>query len=189
MRENQKDGEGANIDEWQQVRRGRSRATWCRTNPQPHLPTHSKRFEWNWESDRWAEQRRNMEANTVRVFVDNLPRNTMVRWLWNIFGKEGKIVDIFLQRKERKWNPLRFAFVRFETRTEEHTAIRRLHGQEFWECNLALSEAKYRKNEERDLKRTPVEIQRREPIATHASARRSFRDVVANDQRNDAFLC
>ncbi|MED6218077.1 hypothetical protein PIB30_023612 [Stylosanthes scabra] len=83
------------------------------------------RLRQTWVPKKEAEIRRKIESVTVIIFADNLPLNTIVGWLWRVFGKEGK------------------------SRREAMSAIRRLDGWRVWGCEIKLKEARKR-NEERD---------------------------------------
>ncbi|MED6216427.1 hypothetical protein PIB30_007771 [Stylosanthes scabra] len=122
------------------------------------------------------------EATAVTVFMDNLPRNTTVGWLWKTFGKEGRVVNVFLSRKERKWNPLRFAFVRFKTKHEAATAIQRFDGWSVWDCHLKLSESKFRRRGEGVLERREPR-----PSNTH-EAIQSYQIAVMNTLNKEPIL-
>ncbi|MED6132389.1 hypothetical protein PIB30_018591 [Stylosanthes scabra] len=85
------------------------------------------------------------EKNSFAVFVDNLPIDSTKEWLWRVFSSVGEVVDIYLSRKTREKNPLRFSFVRYVTRREAMRAIQQLDGWIVWGHSLRLMESKYRR--------------------------------------------
>ncbi|MED6197045.1 hypothetical protein PIB30_053070 [Stylosanthes scabra] len=88
-----------------------------------------------------------IEDETFNIFVDNLPVDMIKEWLWNVFGRSGKVVDIYISRKIRKANPLRFAFIRYKFKDEALRTIDHLDGWIVWGCRLRLTEARYRRRD------------------------------------------
>ncbi|MED6106000.1 hypothetical protein PIB30_000786 [Stylosanthes scabra] len=86
-----------------------------------------------------------IEKNTFSFFVDNLPLDASIRWLWKVFSRFGRVKDIYLSRKVRKSNPLKFAFIRFRTKEDASRAIEQLDGWIVWGCKIALSESRFRR--------------------------------------------
>ncbi|MED6199084.1 hypothetical protein PIB30_072589, partial [Stylosanthes scabra] len=60
------------------------------------------------------------------------------------------VVDVYLSRKVRAKNPLRFAFVRYKSREEVRRTIEQLNGWIVWGCKLEIVESKYRRGVEGD---------------------------------------
>ncbi|MED6172803.1 hypothetical protein PIB30_053299 [Stylosanthes scabra] len=83
------------------------------------------------------------DAGEVAMFLDNLPSSTTLALMWKIFGREGKVVDVFLSRKRRTSNNLKFGFVRFICQAEAVCAIERLDGWIVWGCKISVAIAKY----------------------------------------------
>ncbi|XP_072061960.1 serine/arginine-rich splicing factor SC35-like [Arachis hypogaea] len=83
------------------------------------------------------------QKSLVTVFADNLPRNSTVSWIWKVFGRARVVVDVFIPNKARERNQLKFAFVRYVSRTKALNVIQHLDGWIMWGCKLRLTEAKY----------------------------------------------
>ncbi|KAL4295999.1 hypothetical protein GQ457_12G002460 [Hibiscus cannabinus] len=63
----------------------------------------------------------------VSVFVDNLPERINRRWLKQLFGYHGEVVDVFIPNKMTSAGK-RFGFVRFTRFDDANRAIDRLNG-------------------------------------------------------------
>ncbi|MED6148594.1 hypothetical protein PIB30_054565 [Stylosanthes scabra] len=120
------------------VREGEAKGQWrvvVRRKPNSHWrqgPTHAYQGPPNRKTDRQestgkeVEEHRWVENNTFSVFADNLPPNTTYQWLWKVFNSIGKVEDIYLSKKIKSGNPLKFAFVRYRTREEMRRKIEHL---------------------------------------------------------------
>ncbi|MED6218583.1 hypothetical protein PIB30_027921 [Stylosanthes scabra] len=93
--------------------------------------------------DRTGVERGDRRSGTVTVFVDNLPTNTTLAWLWKISSRMGRVADAFLSKKKRDGNKLPFAFVRFANRSEALRSVQNLDDWVVWGCRLSVSLAKY----------------------------------------------
>ncbi|MED6179443.1 hypothetical protein PIB30_001207 [Stylosanthes scabra] len=91
-------------------------------------------------------QRRWNERNTFSIFADNLPADASLGWLWKVFSSVGEVVDVYLSRKRRTNNPLRFAFIRYKSRNEALRAIEQYDGWIVWGCEIKLTESRYKRN-------------------------------------------
>ena len=94
---------------------------------------------------------RRLEEVSFTILVDNLPLSVTRSWLWQLFGYEGKMVDVFLSRKRRKNNHQPLAFVRFAKQHEAKKAIMNLHESVIRGCKIKVSMAEFKRKE--DIKR------------------------------------
>ncbi|MED6108553.1 hypothetical protein PIB30_025202 [Stylosanthes scabra] len=128
-------------------------------------------------------ERRWLEKNTFSIFADNLLPDTTYQWLWKVFNNTGKVEDIYLSRKIRVGNPLKFAFIRYRTREEMERMIEHLDGWIVWDCRLRITESRYRRMDKTTKGvaegRYHPEIVRpeAEPARTNPQ-NKSYRDVV-----------
>ncbi|MED6185183.1 hypothetical protein PIB30_054584 [Stylosanthes scabra] len=145
MRENQRECEGSG--EWRVVQRRNPRFK-PYTNYQAYIHRRHQRVSNSYrDGGRWMNFEK-LENEAVTVFVDNLPQNTTIGWLWNVFGLQGKILDVYLSKKKRLRNPRPFAFVRFNNRLIAKSAIWRRNGWVVWGCKLIVSESKYKRQKQ-----------------------------------------
>ncbi|MED6191981.1 hypothetical protein PIB30_005799 [Stylosanthes scabra] len=137
------------------------------------------------------------ETNSFSVFVDNLPLDTTTQWLWKAFNSTGKVVDVYLSRKFRARNPLRFAFVRYRSREEVARTIEQLNGWIIWGCKLEISESKFRRGREGDKAKTNRTVdtdmngvQMKEKVANRQGDRvdgaKSYKDALMELENNQA---
>ncbi|MED6123887.1 hypothetical protein PIB30_053869 [Stylosanthes scabra] len=68
-----------------------------------------------------------------------------MQWLWKVFSSTGKVEDIYMSKKVRRNNPLKFAFIRYRTKEEIRRTIERLNGWIVWGCRMSLTELRYRR--------------------------------------------
>ncbi|MED6154949.1 hypothetical protein PIB30_001090 [Stylosanthes scabra] len=92
------------------------------------------------------ENFRSLERRSFSLFVDNLPNTANREWLWELFSREGEVVDVFLSKKVRKHSPFHFAFVRFAYKNHAIRATNKINGWEFEGVQLLVTEAKYGRN-------------------------------------------
>lgn len=59
------------------------------------------------------------------IFIDNLPMSMTNVWLKQLFKNEGRILDVFVSRKQHKFEKELFRFVRFHKEHEANEAIKR----------------------------------------------------------------
>ena len=64
-----------------------------------------------------------LEKVSYIVFIDNLPTSMTKSWFWQLFNYKGRVVDVFMSRKQRKTNKLPFAFVRFSQLKEAQKVV------------------------------------------------------------------
>ena len=72
----------------------------------------------------WGVIRR-LEEESFTVFVDNLPSSMSKGWLYQLFGFEGIITEVYMSRKRRRVCSSPFAFVRFAKRGNAESAIKK----------------------------------------------------------------
>ena len=76
-------------------------------------------------------------------------------WLRSIFDKVGRVADVFISRRIRKFSKETFGFVRFRTLQEAKFAIEKLHDFQIRGRNLQVSLARYYKGGAAILNQTP----------------------------------
>ncbi|MED6208171.1 hypothetical protein PIB30_042624 [Stylosanthes scabra] len=91
-----------------------------------------------------------VEDNSFSVFADNLPKDVTIEWLWKVFSSTGRVIDVYLSRKVRPRNPLKFAFIRYAYREEVQRTIEQLDGWLVWGCRIRLTESRYKRGEKRE---------------------------------------
>ena len=79
------------------------------------------------------------------MFVDNLTDSMTVSWLWQLFPHEGKVVDVFVSRKERRSCSSPFAFVRFAKLNEAQEAIKNMNDMVIRGNKIEVSMAEYKR--------------------------------------------
>ncbi|MED6167585.1 hypothetical protein PIB30_004397 [Stylosanthes scabra] len=96
----------------------------------------------------------NLEKRSFSVFVDNFSQRMTLHWLWEIFTKEGHVVDVYLSRKIRKNSILRFAFVRYQFKNHAQRAIDNLNGLNIDNIPISVAEAKKKKEKKKGAEET-----------------------------------
>ncbi|XLR38116.1 hypothetical protein HN51_024899 [Arachis hypogaea] len=104
-----------------------------------------------------VENFKKLERSTYTVFVDNVSMRIKLQLLWEIFSREGHVMDVFLSKKQRTCSKWRFAFVRYTYNNHAQRTVQNLHGWEVDSVPLIVKEAKYRRN---DDKRSKVDSER-----------------------------
>ncbi|XLS70206.1 hypothetical protein HN51_027071 [Arachis hypogaea] len=131
------------LSEWIEVRKRNIRHQQGPVQARQH-----ERYGINGNEDRnrkALENFRRLEEGSFTVFVDNLKETTIIHWLWDIFSREGYVVDVFLSQKIRTNTKYRFAFVKY---TYQNHAEREIQNMDGWIVNgsqLSVKEAKYRR--------------------------------------------
>ncbi|MED6108757.1 hypothetical protein PIB30_027167 [Stylosanthes scabra] len=132
-RENQRASEGNTNGVWRVIARRRQSNHWRQgqkpIQQQAWIQRTSTRPRDLQKGSKWNEE------ETFNIFADNLPEDATLEWLWKVFGKTGKVVDIYLSRKIRRANTLKFAFIRYRSREEVETTIDHLDGWLVWGCD------------------------------------------------------
>ena len=82
---------------------------------------------------------------TFSLFVDFIPLSLSNQALRSIFEIAGRVIDVFISRKARKFRKEAFGFVRFSKLKDAKYAIHNLDGFEVNGRRLSVSMAKYRK--------------------------------------------
>ena len=77
--------------------------------------------------------------------MDYIPLDTTINALRKIFENEGRVNDIFISRKARKFRREAFSFVRYYNLQDAKNAVRNLDGFEVKGMRLSVSMAKYNK--------------------------------------------
>lgn len=83
--------------------------------------------------------------HSYSAFVDNIPPMSFRRWLMEIFGTVGSVIDVFISKRPRIAKSSFFAFVRFYHWEEACNAIKVTNGKESKGFHLSVSEAKERR--------------------------------------------
>lgn len=102
--------------------------------------------------------RRYVEDSSVTLFVDNLPLTMNNVWLRQIFKNDGRLIDAFVSRKQRRNNQFWFGFVRLINKKDAEKAIKRNNGLEVKGCKLKVSWAKYSSNNSSASKVVPRHV-------------------------------
>ncbi|MED6200565.1 hypothetical protein PIB30_086431 [Stylosanthes scabra] len=144
VREKQSDGEGNSNGPWRVVSRRKPSSQW-RQGP---WPTQNHR-RGKWQAKDQGESSW-IEDKTFSIFADNLPQDSTKQWLWKVFSSIGRVEDIFIPKKVRHNNPLKFAFIRYRTREEARRTIEHLDGWIVWGCRIRLTEARFRRSETKE---------------------------------------
>ncbi|WJX65781.1 hypothetical protein P8452_50404 [Trifolium repens] len=67
----------------------------------------------------------NVDQSSISFFVTNLPDECTMAELWKVFGRFGRLGDVYIPKKVDKWGR-RFAFVKFREEKDEEELSRRL---------------------------------------------------------------
>src|ERR1700749_1852760 len=85
----------------------------------------------------------------VRLFVGNLPYNTIEAELREHFSAVGPLVYVHLPTERESGRPRGFAFVEFDDRAQAEEAVRRFNNQLFKGRPMAVNEARAREDRPR----------------------------------------
>ncbi|KAL4393668.1 hypothetical protein AHAS_Ahas02G0075000 [Arachis hypogaea] len=91
------------------------------------------------------EEYQRLELDSFSVFVDNLPEDISRRELFDIFKWTGRIIDIYLSRKNKNGHIYLFAFIRYTTKGGALKAIADMNSMVVRGRKLFVGEAKYRR--------------------------------------------
>ncbi|MED6124575.1 hypothetical protein PIB30_060100 [Stylosanthes scabra] len=186
------------------VREGETESQWrvvVRRKPSSHWrqgPSHAynesaiaRQWRGGHKAIEQGEHRR-VERNTFTVFADNLPQDATYQWLWKVFSNTGKVVDIFLSRKIRKSNPLKFAFIRYRTREEMERTAEQLDGWIVWGSRVRIAEPEYRRSDKTVFGDTRIpndkekERTEDEPVKTQFH-NRSYKDALLEKEHETGY--
>lgn len=88
------------------------------------------------------------------VFVDNLPDHIRKIWVYNLFSRFGKIMDLFIPNKKSKVSGKSFGFVRFSRIEDAKIAIEKVKDSWYWGNKLVVKFARFlRKVDEQGYQR------------------------------------
>lgn len=79
------------------------------------------------------------------VFVDGLHMGMAKEWLFDKFSEVGRVRDVYVSSKVRKYSRDAFGFVRYGKKAEALLAIKKFHGVEVKGKKLSVTLAKYNK--------------------------------------------
>lgn len=65
--------------------------------------------------------------NWFIIFIDNIFKDVSIKDFIEIFEEDGRVMDVFISRKVRKYISLGFGFVRFRKEEEGIRVIRRIN--------------------------------------------------------------
>ncbi|XP_015947825.1 uncharacterized protein LOC107472810 [Arachis duranensis] len=120
--------------------RDREQERWENTGGSAKSHKHDKDPRiWN------KEEYQRLELESFSVFVDNLPADISERELFNMFKWIGRIIDIYLSRKNKNGHVYLFAFVRYTTKGGALKAAAEMNSIVLRGRKLFVGEAKYRR--------------------------------------------
>ncbi|XVF18520.1 hypothetical protein REPUB_Repub11eG0029100 [Reevesia pubescens] len=76
------------------------------------------------------------------VFVNNLLQRVNARWVYTVFGKFWKVIDVFIPQKMSRWGR-KIGFVRYAVLNEAKRAVCNLNGVFFLDYKIGVNLAKY----------------------------------------------
>ncbi|XP_015960203.1 uncharacterized protein LOC107484100 [Arachis duranensis] len=91
------------------------------------------------------EEYQRLKLDSFFIFVDNLPEDISKKELFNTFKWTGRIIDIYLSRKNKNGHIYLFSFVRYTTKGGALKAIAEMKGMVVRGKRLFVGEAKYRR--------------------------------------------
>jgi len=92
------------------------------------------------------ENRDSKGAGNARLFVGNVPHSADERDIRKLFVDQGfDITDAMLPRDRETGDPRGFAFVELRDAAEAEKAIEKLHGFQFYGCELRVNAAEKRR--------------------------------------------
>ncbi|PWA41602.1 hypothetical protein CTI12_AA552630 [Artemisia annua] len=97
----------------------------------------------------------NFGKNTISVYVSNFPSHLTVRELWNICGKMGKIVDVYIAKHKNKLGQM-FDFCRYDKVKNKETLIELLNKVWIGKLRLHANIARFDRNVAAQLNREYV---------------------------------
>ncbi|MED6138654.1 hypothetical protein PIB30_076465 [Stylosanthes scabra] len=145
-RENTSGSEGDAKGQWRVVTRGKPYSHWRHGQKPTHYQVWDQRRSQALRGGKGNEGEKWIKDETFSVFVNNLTVDATKQWLWKAFSCTGKVEDVYLSRKVRKTNPLRFAFVRYKSIEEVRRTVEHLDSWIVWGCQLKLTEFRYRRD-------------------------------------------
>ncbi|MED6133242.1 hypothetical protein PIB30_026567 [Stylosanthes scabra] len=194
-REKQSGDKGNSNNQWVVVRGKKPIGHWrhgpipARNQPwvmkqgsKPETKEKQRRHTWN-------------EGNTFSVFADNPPQDATLQWLWKVFGSTGRVLDVYLSRKVRPKNPLKFAFIRYGTKEEAQKTIEQLDGWLVWGNKIRLTESRYRRDSSSDMRNNGVQSDGRRMVGRQENGNttevatkkdKTYKEILLNAKENEA---
>ncbi|KAE8683517.1 hypothetical protein F3Y22_tig00111206pilonHSYRG00154 [Hibiscus syriacus] len=80
----------------------------------------------------------------VTFFIDNLPMELHWKGLWQVFGRQGRVLNVYIASKKSR-RGTRFAFVRIDSMPEAGRMIGNLDEKIINNCRISMSLAKNRR--------------------------------------------
>nr|GEZ01647.1 hypothetical protein [Tanacetum cinerariifolium] len=117
-------------------------------------------FDRLWSLSNGRARSRQFGDNTLSVYVSNFPLHLSVRELWNICGKKGNIVDVYIAKRKNKLGQM-FVFCRYNGIDNIETLINLLNEMWIGRLRLHANIARF------DRKEGPIRIQTN--VKRHAS--------------------
>ncbi|CAO2817616.1 unnamed protein product [Amaranthus hypochondriacus] len=151
-----------------------SKASTGGSNPHHHL----------WSSV-WQQRKQ-----PTSLFVDFLPFGISRTWIHGLFSGAGKLVDVYISKKQRKNNNIAFGFVRYQRREDAMAAIKLLHGSKIRKSEIKVSLARFSRDGSSFVPRNQMgpwtqsgSQNKRWVTATSGSNSKSFTDFPKGSQR------
>ncbi|XVF07750.1 hypothetical protein REPUB_Repub06bG0166600 [Reevesia pubescens] len=77
------------------------------------------------------------------ILIYNIPQQVHWRWLWRIFSKHGKVVDVFIPKK-RSGSGMSYGFVCFADHCDAFKVVKRLNGVYFLNSKIGVNIARFK---------------------------------------------
>ncbi|OMP09339.1 hypothetical protein COLO4_05573 [Corchorus olitorius] len=120
------------------------------------------------------------------IYVNNLSREVKKTDLWDMFGRFGRVVDVYFPKSAlNKGNGSAvFAFVRYKLERDAIRAIKEGNGILIGNCKLGVSWAKYSWRDRKSVRNSAVNVFRghRKAVDHSLVNGRSFKEVVVGDR-------
>ena len=141
------DGGKSNPENYQGRRNGSSafpRFQQSRRPAEVGFKGHRRGPSFHWRSG-LREPKQTSGYIACTLFVDNISQGMTLTTLRNLFQRCGKVVDLFILTKIRKYSNVLFGFVRYETIQEARKSIEYFKGLRVQGRELTVSMARYEK--------------------------------------------
>jgi hypothetical protein len=121
----------------------------------------------------------NVDQSSISFFVTNFPEDCNAADLWKVFGRFGRLGDVYIPNKVDKWGK-RFAFVKF--REEKYVEELSDSLDDIWLGSFKLKVNRLRFGRKEVDKKQDVEQQKRKEICVQEKVvgGRSFKEALVN---------
>jgi hypothetical protein len=136
------------------------------------------------ERERGGEKNRkgyihNVDQSSISFFVTNFPEDCTTEDLWKVFGRFGRLGDVYIPNKVDKWGK-RFAFVKF--REDRHAMELCNEMDDVWigTYKLRVNKSRFGRREEERKKEEPVTQKKLLLGDGSNNLNRSFKEALEN---------